>query len=291
VNTATTQRSAAAVIDTDGNLAPSNVAVIDQKTGEILNKPTNASVTPGHLIQYAMAAGDKDLDRMERLMKLQIDWEAHEAEKAFNDDFAKVKTEPMVAERGRKVTDGPLKGKRYAELADVCDAVTESLAKYGFGHSWNVLADEKDWIKIECVITHRLGHKRAVAFGGAPDTGPGRNTIQARKSTVTYLERITLLLATGVAEEGTDDDGAGGKRDTGDADRRDAETTQRKLDELIAALAKVTTDENAVKLWNDGKKIMANTGDRDAYDKFKVAVATHRTGLREIAEKKAGAGK
>jgi hypothetical protein len=45
--------------------------------------------------------------------------------------------------KNKGVTDGPLKGKRYAELFSVVNAVTPLLSKYGLSHSWNVKS-EKD---------------------------------------------------------------------------------------------------------------------------------------------------
>jgi hypothetical protein len=46
-------------------------------------------------------------------------------------------------------------------------------------------------------------------MGAAPDTGPGRNAIQARGSAKSYLERYTLLAATGTAAADQDNDGNG----------------------------------------------------------------------------------
>jgi hypothetical protein len=46
-------------------------------------------------------------------------------------------------------------------------------------------------------------------MGAAPDTGPGRNAIQARGSAKSYLERYTLLAATGTAASDMDNDGNG----------------------------------------------------------------------------------
>ena len=50
-------------------------------------------------------------------------------------------------------------------------------------------------------------------MGGAPDTGPGRNAIQARSSTNSYLEKLTLKAICGIAEQGDDNDGADGQAD------------------------------------------------------------------------------
>src|SRR5690606_29896587 len=71
-----------------------------------------------------------------------------------------------------------------------------------------------DWIEVTCTIEHAMGGKKQVSQGGPPDTGGAKNQLQARISTVTYLERATFKAACGLAEQGQDDDGAGGAADT-----------------------------------------------------------------------------
>lgn len=44
-------------------------------------------------------------------------------------------------------------------------------------------------------------------MGGPPDAGGAKNAIQARSSTVSYLERYTLKAITGLSEGGDDTDG------------------------------------------------------------------------------------
>jgi hypothetical protein len=46
-------------------------------------------------------------------------------------------------------------------------------------------------------------------MSGEPDTSGGKNNIQAKGSTMTYLQRYTLNLALGICTE-DDNDGAGG---------------------------------------------------------------------------------
>jgi hypothetical protein len=86
------------------------------------------------------------------------------------------------------------------------------MSRHGLTHSWKLTKDDAVWMEVTCTIKHSLGHSESVSMGAAPDTGPGRNAIQARGSAKSYLERYTLLAATGMAA-GTDDDGngAGGK--------------------------------------------------------------------------------
>ena len=71
------------------------------------------------------------LEQVEKMMDLQDRWERKEAEKAYNAAFAAFKAEAVRIVKGRKVTDGPLRGKEYAELHDVVDAVTPALSRHG----------------------------------------------------------------------------------------------------------------------------------------------------------------
>ena len=90
----------------------------------------SAIYTPADLLRIALDQG-ADLDRLERLMDMQDRWERKEAEKAYNAAFAAFKAEAVRIIKGRKVTDGPLRGKEYAELHDVVDAVTPALSRHG----------------------------------------------------------------------------------------------------------------------------------------------------------------
>ena len=149
-------------------------------------------------------------DEIGKMMDLHDRWEQREAEKAYNVAFAAFKAEAVRIVKGRKVTDGPLRGKEYAELHDVVDAVTPALSKHGLSTSWKLTRDEKDWLEVTCTLKHVGGHCETVSMGGPPDTGGAKNQLQARASTKSYLERYTLKAICGVAEGGDDDDGDGG---------------------------------------------------------------------------------
>jgi hypothetical protein len=168
-----------------------------------------AEVTPMTMLQLAVQQG-ADMDKLQKLMDLQERWEKNEARKAFNHAFSEFKSEAVMVIRNKLVTDGPLKGKAYAELFAVVNAVTPALSKHGLSASWRLTKDDKDWLEVTCTLTHTLGHSESVSMGAMPDTGGAKNGIQARASTVTYLERYTLMAATGLAAQGQDDDGRGG---------------------------------------------------------------------------------
>ena len=165
-----------------------------------------AANSPAAMMMQAMAQG-ADLAQIEKMMDLQDRWERKEAEKAYNAAFAAFKAEAVRIIKGRKVTDGPLRGKEYAELHDVVDAVTPALSRHGLSTAWKLTHDGKDWLEVTCTLRHVGGHSESVSMGGPPDAGGAKNALQARASTKSYLERYTLKAICGVAEGGDDSDG------------------------------------------------------------------------------------
>lgn len=180
-------------------------AVVEQ-----INQPSGREsalvATPAALLAMAVQQG-ADIERLEKLMALQERWEANEARKAYNAAFSAFKDEAVRIIKNKQVTDGPLKNKKYAELFAVVNAVTPALSKHGLSASWKLTKDEKDWIEVTCTLTHAGGHCEAVSMGGPPDAGGAKNAIQARASTVSYLERYTLKAITGLSEQEDDNDG------------------------------------------------------------------------------------
>ena len=162
--------------------------------------------SPAAMMMAAFAQGISP-EEIGKMMDVQDRWERKEAEKAYNVAFAAFKAEAVRIVKGRKVTDGPLRGRDYAELHDVVDAVTPALSRHGLSASWKLTKDEKDWIEVTCSLKHVNGHSESVSMGGPPDTGSAKNILQARASTKSYLERYTLKAICGVAEGGDDTDG------------------------------------------------------------------------------------
>ncbi len=181
------------------NEAASNVIQYEPR-GEVV--PLN----PMSMLSAAVAKG-MSAETIKGFMDLQERWEKAEAVRAYNVAFSEFKGEAIAVIRNKTVTDGPLKGKSYAELFAVVDAVTPALSRHGLSHSWKVTKDEKDWLEVTCFLKHVAGHSESVSFGGPPDVGGAKNAIQARASTKSYLERYTLLAILGLASKDADKDG------------------------------------------------------------------------------------
>lgn len=228
-----------------------------------------AANSPMGMMLAALNQGAQ-LEQIEKMMDLQERWQKGEAKKAYDTAFAAFKAEAVKIIKGKDVTDGPLKGRSYAELHDVVNAVTPALSKHGLSSSWKLTRDEKDWMEVTCYLRHVGGHEESVSMGGPPDAGGAKNAIQARASTKTYLERYTLKAITGLSEQNDDNDGAG-------AD--DAAFELR--DEWISKMTQADSMDAAASTWQDGCKAIEATNNLAAFAAFKKAYADKRAMLKQ----------
>ena len=194
-----------------------------------------AVVTPAQMLQIAIEKG-ADLEVMQRLMDLQDRWEANEARKAFVAAKAAFKAEPIKIAKNKRVRYSTGKGDTeydHATLDHVANAVGPNLAKHSLTYSWKTEQGDGGVIRVTCILTHVLGHSEQVTLSGSPDQSGGKNNIQAVGSTVTYLQRYTLLSILGMATTEQDDDGQAASRDP---------ISPEQKDELIALIEDVGAD-------------------------------------------------
>jgi hypothetical protein len=167
--------------------------------------------TPNHLIALAL---DRQADpaTLSKLMDLQERWEAGQARKAYVVAMAAFKQEaPAVLKKSDKVDFTSAKGRtayNYANLGSIVQEISAILGKHQLSASWSTDQKGPD-VTVTCNITHVAGHRESVTLTGPIDESGNKNRIQAVGSTVTYLQRYTLLAALGLAT-GEDDDGRQG---------------------------------------------------------------------------------
>lgn len=154
------------------------------------------AATPVELLRIAVSQ-NADIDKLTKLMDLQERWERNEARKAFVVAMNAFKSDPPTILKNKHVKAGQAEYD-HATLDHVCRAVIQGLSKNGISHRWK-MEQSDPWIKVTCVLTHDLGHSEDTTLQGAPDQTGSKNSIQAVGSTVTYLQRYTLLAACGLA--------------------------------------------------------------------------------------------
>ena len=158
--------------------------------------------TPNQLIALALEKG-ADPATLEKLMDLQERWEAGNARKAYTAAMSGFKIEaPAIIAKNDQVDFTTAKGRthyNYANLGSIVQEITALMGKYSLSASWETKQDERDNIIVTCHITHAAGHRESVTLRGPADDSGNKNRIQAVGSTVTYLQRYTLLAVLGLA--------------------------------------------------------------------------------------------
>ena len=149
-----------------------------------------------------------DVAKLEQLLSVRERWEKDEARKAFVEALTAFKANPPDIFRNKTVAFKDVKYK-HASLDNVSIVIGTALSKYGLSHRWSVDQPADGRIKVTCVLMHSAGHSESVSMQSGADQSGSKNAIQALGSAVTYLERYTLLSATGMAVQDQDDDGRG----------------------------------------------------------------------------------
>lgn len=182
---------------------------VAQRAVEIIDaEPVSTTLTPMSMLDKAVAAG-ASIEVLERLMGLQERWERNAAKKAFDAAVSAAKAEiPVVAKN-----QSGHNNKRYADFSAFARVIDPIIAKHGLYYRFRT-TQEAGSIKVACVISHAAGHSEENSLAAGADTSGNKNAIQAIGSTLTYLQRYTLVQALGLAASEDDDGAAAGSGDT-----------------------------------------------------------------------------
>ncbi len=152
--------------------------------------------------------GNMDVAKLKELLDMTERWEATQAKKEYVQAMSAFKANPPQIIKDRTVSYGNTNYK-HATLHNVTSCLNKALSEHGLTASW-VTSQENGNIKVTCKITHVMGHSEETCLSAPPDATGSKNAIQAIGSTVTYLQRYTLLALTGLATADQDDDGKSG---------------------------------------------------------------------------------
>ncbi len=173
-----------------------------------MNEPTTpTAMTPMDMLNRAVAQG-ANIEVLEKLMGLQERWEAGQARKAFDEAMAAAKAEIPVIAKNRTVDFTSTKGRthyKHEDLAEIARTVTPILAKHGLSYRYRTSSAPNEPVTVTCIVSHRGGHCEENTLSAGRDDSGNKNSIQAVGSTITYLQRMTLKAALGLAASDDDD--------------------------------------------------------------------------------------
>lgn len=180
------------VVDLPTQVAPMPInqppVVQQSETGAILSMIERASRDPS-----------VDLEKFERLMAMRERMEHRAAQIAFSAAIAgaKAEIEPIT----RNATGH--NSKKYADFSAIARVVDPVLSRHGL--SYRFRSNQTDRITVTCILSHSEGHSEETSLSGQADKTGSKNDIQAIGSTLTYLQRYSLVLSLGLASSADDD--------------------------------------------------------------------------------------
>jgi len=239
---------------------------------------TLKKMTPSDLLSILVQKG-ADLATLEKFMDLKEREEANQARKQYIKAMAAFKANPPEILKQTHVVYDTSKGKtdyRHASLDHVADEINIALSKHGLFASWPQKQTDNS-ITVTCRITHEDGHYEETSLTAAADMSGGKNAIQGLGSTITYLQRYTILAITGLAAKGMDNDGEGDP----------AEYITPEMQKEINNLIKSTKADKAkvlkyLKSESVEKILLSDYG--KAKVAFEAKVKTEKKTIREIGE-------
>jgi len=156
--------------------------------------------SPTSLISQAIEKG-LGVDQLSKLMDLQERYEANQARKRFFEAFTEFQSYPLDL---RKTKDGH--NYKYTPLSEITRQVSPLLKKAGLSYRWEIQDTDKE-LKVTFLVSHIDGHTERTTMSASPDTSGSKNSIQARGSAVSYLQRYTMIGGLGLSTADIDSDG------------------------------------------------------------------------------------
>lgn len=242
------------------------------------------------MLQLAITQG-MPVESLKELVGLRNDELKRLAKASFVRAMAKFQSIVPAIHKDKTVSFGQGASKtsyKHARLYKIAEAIKGAMQECDLSYRWEI-EDKQEGsiavITVTCILTHAEGHSESTKMSGAPDGSGSKNDIQKRGSTITYLQRYTLIGALGLT---TADDDVDGQQDD------EVETiSESQYTQLHAILSDANLPAEDIARWLD-KAAAAVAGVKTVRqlpeDKFTEAKEKIKAGIKERADR-AAAGK
>jgi len=167
----------------------------------------------GDVLMRVLADPNIPADKLQIVLQTQKDLLADRRREAFQSAFVAMAAKmPQVTKEG--LVDLKKDGKNYgsykfAKWEDMDEAIRPILHEFGFALNFYEPPDNgaNGKVTVRGVLMHLDGHAVESEKSGPPDTGPGRNALQAIGSTTSYLKRYLAEELCNIVRKGEDNDG------------------------------------------------------------------------------------
>jgi hypothetical protein len=255
-------------------------AVVQRETMPVAS---NNSAALMQIIERAASSPDFNVERLNALLDVKERWDKNEARKAFDSAMASAKAEIPVITKDRVVDFTNKTGQRtyyqYEDLASIARAIDPILGKNGLSYRFRTTATPNEPVTVTCIVAHRDGHVEENTLCAGRDDSGNKNSIQAIGSTLTYLQRMTLKAALGLAAA-ADDDGSG----AGSGSSEDAGMPEKQYLDFQNAVDGAADEASLQTLWEKIVTAANAANDKHAYDTLKERVKQRKAALKKPKE-------
>lgn len=238
--------------------------------------------TPMMILSRAVAEG-ASTETLKELTLLVRDWKRDAAREAFHNARADAVAEIPVIKKDKRVKFASKTGGtidyQFADFASIYKIVAPILGKHGLHAHFRTESPPGELVKVTCVISHRDGHSEENWLSAGRDQSGNKNDLQALGSTVTYLQRYTLMAALGLAAAKDGD----GVSSSGDVARIDADQLGS-LCKLIEKTA-LPADQFCLAYGIDAISDLPSSKYAEALRRLKIREQTIADAEKKIAER------
>jgi hypothetical protein len=168
----------------------------------VIERGESKAMSPVVAASLAILRENPNAETLRELLKVQQDYEANEARKAYAAALVALKRDmPTVIGRDKTVDFTSQRGRTHythASLAGAMEAVTGPLTQHGFSLSWHP-STEGNQVAVTCRLTHGAGHFEEIRIAAPIDNSGNKSPAQGVASTITLLQRYTALALLGIA--------------------------------------------------------------------------------------------
>ncbi|MCH7724614.1 MAG: ERF family protein [Bacteroidetes bacterium] len=238
------------------------------KTETVKKDNIATGFSPTDLLTLAVEK-NLDVEKLEKLMALQQQWEDKQAKKAFLKAMSEFQSKCPVLKKSKTVKFNAVQYK-YIPLGQITAQIKELLMECGLSYRWETKYSEGK-ITITCIVSHVDGHSEQNSMMAGKDNSGAKNDIQQIGSTMTYLQRYTLIGALGISSADNDVDGK-------ETPRKEIKLSIKESTQLlIESKIEIDNFEKADELQKKGRLFLDEQKKSGLNEKDKKELAAHIT--------------
>lgn len=240
----------------------------NQQSGSILN-----------LISRVVTSPDIDISKIEKLLDMQFNLEAKNAEKEFNQAMSIMQSKlPSIPKDSLMKVYSKTTGKNfevaYASFENIHKYVTPVLTEHGFAVFFQLHTSD-NFIKVVCNLTHKSGHKIETEIHLPRDHSGSKNDVQSIGSSISYGKRYAICSLLNIATEKEDENLI-------------SNFNQSVINKYVVQIRNANTREELDHLWQLASKETLDLNDLVANNEIKAELVKRKNELLEINSKVQG---